>query len=62
MAILVNAQFLNKILENPEIFGHDVDNASDEHGRIDRDVGDCGNTVSAQESSSALGMACVSST
>jgi len=37
-AILINADFLSKIAENPEIFGHDVDldEENPQNGNVDR--------------------------
>ena len=34
-AILANADFLHKIVANPEIFGHDVDGIAGEDGGIE---------------------------
>ncbi|KAL0564051.1 hypothetical protein V5O48_018006 [Marasmius crinis-equi] len=36
-AILVNAEFLSRIVEDPEIFGHDVDEGEEEEGEAEGD-------------------------
>lgn len=38
-AILKNAEFLNKIVVNPEIFGHEMEEEVDEEGGESEDVG-----------------------